>query len=286
LADFRAALDIQTPIHRPDLIPLLDALIDDFHPFAIEQIDSIKQRVYFFATHDRDDANQAIVDFYESSGVTVSPIDIPYDNWAERTQKGLCAIRISGIVVAPPWDIPDYQSDSTSIVIQPSMGFGTGHHASTRVCLRALQALSLTNKSVLDIGTGSGVLAIAAAKLGSPTVTGIDCDLDALNTALSNVTLNKVSHLVRLSHDDIRKTDKLDSVSVVVANISAALVCEYTEEILQTVKGNGRLIVGGFTVSEESRVSQTLELHGALASRHMEDEWLALTFAIKSTRKD
>ena len=286
MADFRAALDIQTPTHRPDLIPLLDALIDDFNPFAIEQIDRIKQRVYFFATRDRDNANQAIVDSYESLGVTVSPIDVPYDNWAERAQEGLCAVRISGIVVAPPWDIPDHQSGSTLIVIQPSMGFGTGHHASTRVCLRALQALSLTNRSVLDIGTGSGVLAIAAAKLGSPTVTGIESDLDALDTALGNITLNKVSHLVRLSHDDIRKADKLDSASVVVANISAALVCEHAEEILRTVEANGSLVVGGFTESEESRVRQALEPHGVLTSRHMEDEWLALTFSMKSARKD
>ena len=94
MADSRAALDVQTPTHRPDLIPLLDALIDDFHPFAIEQIDATKQRVYFFSARDRDNANQAIVDSYESLGVTVSLIDVPYDNWAERDQEGLCAIRI------------------------------------------------------------------------------------------------------------------------------------------------------------------------------------------------
>jgi ribosomal protein L11 methyltransferase len=286
LADSRAALDVQTPTHRPDLIPLLDALIDDFHPFAIEQIDATKQRVYFFSARDRDNANQAIVDSYESLGVTVSLIDVPYDNWAERAQEGLCAIRISEIVVAPPWDIPDNQNNSTLIIIQPSMGFGTGHHASTRVCLRALQTLSLTNRTVLDIGTGSGVLAIAAAKLGSPAVIGIDSDLDALDTAQGNVTLNEVSHLVRLGHYDIRKADKLDSASVVVANISAALFCEHTEAILQTVKTSGSLVVGGFTESEESKVSQTLEPHGMLASRHMEDEWLALTFTMESLRKD
>ena len=138
----------------------------------------------------------------------------------------------------------------------------------------------------MDIGTGSGVLAIAAAKLGSPAVLGIDSDLDALDTAQGNVTLNEVSHLVRLGHYDIRKTDKLDSASVVVANISAALFCEHTEAILQTVKTPGSLVVGGFTESEESRVSQTLEPHGMLASRHTEDEWLALTFAMESLRKD
>src|SRR5262249_54665488 len=167
---------------------LIAALVDDFSPTAIEPRDA-DVRVFFASAGDRDAAGRALASRFD-----VASTEVCDDDWARRSQEDLRPVTVGLLTVfpSPPARTADRQSSGPRhpIVIEPSMGFGTGHHATTRLCLDALQSIDLAGREVLDVGTGSGVLAIASALLGAARATGIDSDADAIRSARENLSLN------------------------------------------------------------------------------------------------
>src|SRR5829696_6267444 len=137
---------------------------------------------------DRDRVAAAIHEAIPS--LAIESVDLPDEDWAARSQQSLKAVHAGRFIVAPPWDLPAEDVAATVIVIEPSMGFGTGHHATTRMCLRLLSEIDVADATVLDLGTGSGVLSMAAALMGARSVVGIDIDQDAINSAETSARLN------------------------------------------------------------------------------------------------
>jgi ribosomal protein L11 methyltransferase len=177
---------------------------------AIDEPSEDQWRIFFGDGSDRD---AALATLHERlPGLRADPLDVADENWAARSQESLRAVQVGRIIVAPPWDAP------ITLVIRPSMGFGTGHHATTRLCLAALQRISLDRCTVLDVGAGSGVLAIAASRLGAEEVTGIDDDQDAIQSAWDNLSLNP-SAQVTLIVGDLRSTE-LVPADVILANLT------------------------------------------------------------------
>ena len=267
---------------------LLLAFVDDFAPTAIEERDETT-RVFFATVAERDRAFTAIVSRFDAA-----VIDIPDEDWARRSQENLQPLTVGRITVAPPWaaspapdpaprpvpqsPAPSLQKIASSlcIVIEPSMGFGTGHHATTRLCLAALQAIDLTDAVALDVGTGSGVLAIAADRLGAARVYGIDCDADAIQSARENLTRNPQAARVTFDVADV-STAALPLAAVVTANLTSALLIRSASTLAATVAPGGSLIVSGLLAHERADVVAAYAPTPVVWERE-EDGWVGLTF--------
>lgn len=245
---------------------LLQADLLDFDVEAIDESAPDGWRIFFRNAASRD---QALAHVRRSfPDVTATPLAIADEDWAARSQAGLKAIRAGSIVVAPPWDVP------LTIVIQPSMGFGTGHHATTRQCLMALQRLEVKGRDVLDVGTGSGVLAIAASRLGAASVQAFDDDADAIHAAWENLALNPGA-VVTMLVGDLRTLD-LDPAHIVLANITGALLIASAARLLALVASRGHLILSGFQTHEGHDVVAAFT-GATVVARYEEDGWVALT---------
>ena len=238
---------------------LIHATLASHNVAAIDEPSDDQWRIFFSSAGDRDAALAALRDRFPA--LRVDPLDVADENWAARSQESLRAVQIGRVIVTPPWDAP------ITIVIRPSRGFGTGHHATTRLCLAALQQISLDRCTVLDVGTGSAVLAIAASRLGAEDVTGIDEDQDAIQSAWDNLSLNP-SAQVTLIVGDLRSTE-LVAADIVVANLTGGLLIQSAERLRKLTKAHGRLILSGFTADEERDV---LAAFGAFSVEHRGEE--------------
>lgn len=287
------ALHIRFPAPPADsgLLDRLAAVLDDHDPIAIDEgawapdagdSPPVRWVVHFADAGARDRAAAVVGRAFAADGLRVASIDVPDEAWAERSQAALRAVRIGDLVIAPPWDVPDAPAASV-VVITPSMGFGTGHHATTRLCLASLQALDLRGRSVLDLGTGSGVLAIAAVKRGAARAVGLDCDPDALASARDNVAANGVGERVALCRADLAELAGADlaPADVVVANLTAGVLARYADAIRALAAPGGTLVLSGLTADQAGAIAAAFEADGVrrLVSRQTEDEWVALVLA-------
>jgi ribosomal protein L11 methyltransferase len=253
------ALDVRGPLI--DDTGLLLAAIDHCSPTALEEHAS-GIRIFFATAAARDDAADVIATLCRAtpSGsrlrVTWERVDVSDDDWAERSQQNLPPVTVGCVTIFadPQSSIVNHQS-SISLIIPPSMAFGTGHHATTRLCLAALQTIDLTGRFVLDVGTGSGVLALAAAALGAAGVLGIDNDADALAVAGENLIRNPHVRGVEFRHEDLRHLTGAEA-DVVVANLTGALIASASGALLAALRPGGHLVVSGVLADEFESVAR------------------------------
>ncbi len=283
----------------PDGVVTENRMLDTF---SLESLDEPSTRTVtaFFAADEALEGKIADVNSYLKEtgpsfpGFLFREPTISYikeEDWSTSWKSNFKPARIGKrLVVKPTWE--EYPDNPGDIIMEldPGMAFGTGTHPTTRLCMEALESIRFREGAfsdipgdgllnVLDVGTGSGILAITAARLGSAHVCAIDIDSRALEVARENIELNGVEMQVNIYDTPIAAIH--GRYDVVVANILAEDLVKMAPELVKRVEGGGFLILSGILTEKEKSVLEGFSLPGiSLAEIKREDEWSCLTYRL------
>ena len=260
------------------------ALLSDFPIVAIHEDDLTHPQAWtahFADAAGRQRAAESLAAAAEFSRLAVQAIEVEDEDWARRTQADLPAIQVGRVLVCPPWDVRTPAApDEVAVLIEPSRGFGTGHHQSTRLCLVLLQNRNLAGQTMIDVGTGSGVLAVAAAKLGAAYVAALDLDPDAIENARENIAANGVENVVDAHVEDFTTASRAPA-DIVTANLTGTLLARHAAQLKPLARPAGLVITAGFTHDEKHMVEDAFAPDFAITESAEEDGWWA--FALTRT---
>jgi ribosomal protein L11 methyltransferase len=213
----------------------------------------------------------------------IKTASLPEQDWSENWKRFFKPVQVTPrFVVKPPWSKMRLRKGQSSIDIIPGMAFGTGTHATTLLSIQALEeTIKKKGLCVLDVGTGSGILSIFAAKLGAKEVWGIDTDGVAVENARENVEKNRVSDIVRTRKGSIGNLHK--KFDVVVANIDLKSLRRMRKPLLSHLKKGGFLILSGILEQGKERIRRHYLETGLLRRIKVtqQGEWVCLTFKKK-----
>lgn len=208
--------------------------------------------------------------------VTVQEVD--EEDWATAWKKYYHPVKISNrFTIVPTWE--EYERVSTDeliIELDPGMAFGTGTHPTTVMCLQALEKTVQPKCSLIDVGTGSGVLSIGAAKLGATSIHALDLDEVAVKSAKENIALNKVEDVVQVTHGNLLDNVK-EQTDIVVANILAEIIMTFTNDAYSIVKDGGLFITSGIIAAKKEDVRSSLQQAGfEIDEIMMMEDWVTI----------
>ncbi|MEG0269489.1 MAG: 50S ribosomal protein L11 methyltransferase [Clostridia bacterium] len=201
------------------------------------------------------------------------------EDWSEVWKKFYKPFRVgTKLVVKPTWEPFERKQGDLVIELDPGMAFGTGTHETTFMCMQLLERHLTQGMRVMDVGTGSGILAIAAAKLGAKEVLAIDIDPDAVKVAKENITLNHVNENVRVVVGDLVKSEAMPC-ELAVANIVADAICMLAGPLTRHLVPHGLLLCSGIIREREQDVLVAAKAAGyQQVDRIEKGEWVALCF--------
>ena len=207
---------------------------------------------------------------------TVTANMVNEEDWENNWKKYYKPIKVGEkIVIKPIWE--DYSKNPEEIIVEldPGMAFGTGTHETTRMCIKALERHVNSDSTVFDIGTGSGILSIAAAKLGAKKTIGVDLDPVAVESAKQNVSYNDLNN-IEIVYGDLMEVVK-GKANIVIANIMADIIMFLTEQVKEFIVEGGYFISSGIILSKKDEVINKLTQCGfKIEEINIEGEWVCI----------
>jgi ribosomal protein L11 methyltransferase len=254
---------------NPDDYPEEGVIIKAYLPvnsFLGETVEEIKQAINNLLLYDIDIGKNKI---------TISEIN--EEEWATAWKKYYNPVKISEkFTIVPTWEVYEpVSSDELIIELDPGMAFGTGTHPTTVMCIQALEKYVKPGDTVIDVGTGSGILSIAAAMLGAKSVRALDLDPVAVDSAKLNVKLNKVQHIVTVSQNNL--LDHIDErANIIVANILAEIILRFVDDAYRLLEKDGYFITSGIIQAKKQEVKDGLTAAGFVIEETLVmEDWVA-----------
>jgi ribosomal protein L11 methyltransferase len=230
-----------------------------------EKIDFIKEKIHGLPRYDLD---------IRDTEVEINTIE--ETDWNQEWKKHFKPFPVGkNFLIKPSWEEIDEDTERKIIEIDPGMAFGTGTHATTLMCLEALENYLKEEDLVYDIGTGSGILAIAAGKLGANSI-GIDIDEDSVRTAKDNVKLNKCADNVKIIKGNLLNK-AMDKADIIISNIIADAIINMSGNLNKFLKDSGIFIASGILENKKEEVVQALKANKfEILETSVMDEWLCI----------
>ncbi|SDM20136.1 50S ribosomal protein L11 methyltransferase [Bacillus sp. OK048] len=256
---------------NPDDYPEEGVIVKAYLPvnsFLGETVDAIKESINNLIIHNID---------IGLNEVTISEVN--EEEWATAWKKYYHPVKISErFTIVPTWEIyTPVSSDELIIELDPGMAFGTGTHPTTVMCIQALERSVQTGDRVIDVGTGSGVLSIAAAMLGAEDVRAFDLDEVAVTSARLNIKLNKVNDKVTTKQNNLLDGVEENSADVIVANILAEVILRFTDDVARILKPGGLFIASGIIQQKKDMVKEALISTGfEITETILMEDWVAI----------
>jgi ribosomal protein L11 methyltransferase len=226
-----------------------------------------------------EDTERALWHFQAFGLGRVGPLEVRTvddGEWADAWREHYVAQRIGRVVIVPSWADEPIAPGEVSIVMDPGMAFGTGLHPTTRGCLAMLQELSPMPRGVLDVGSGSGILGLAALRLGAERVDAVDLDPESVRATLQNAARNDLAGRVH-AREGTLDVEPAERYALVLANLVAAVLIDLAPRLAAHVTREGVLIAGGIIEPRATAVVDALGDAGLIVGERRDDgEWVSL----------
>ncbi|KAA0226212.1 MAG: Ribosomal protein L11 methyltransferase [Fimbriimonadales bacterium] len=265
----------------PDWSPVHEVFAEHGCPATVEQDAPPQMSAYVYHSADSDVLIRCLERELRAYGAhEVTTEKVPEENW-EESWKQFFHIRRVGrrILICPTWEVDRLTATEEDVVIllDPGQAFGTGDHPTTRMCLSLLEDVMTPGVSVLDIGSGSGILSIAAKKLGAARVLALDTDQAAVDASVANAARNECEVECRRAEDTLSVSEPFD---VVVSNIISAVLMRIAHDVHSVLRPGGLWIVSGIIRDNWQDVQVAAEACGFRTSKTVEEDgWVSCLFS-------
>lgn len=269
----KLVIQISDKYQEPLIAELFDLGFDGFEQRDNQVVTYILKKDFGISDRERIDTLLAA---YPGDGFIESEEVVSNQNWNQQWEETIKAQTVGRFFIKPTWSKETVPEDKILLEIDPKMSFGTGYHETTRLILELLPNIIADNDFVIDAGTGTGILSIAAIKLGAGKAFAFDIDEWSISNTKENILLNRVEQYVEVKKGSSEVLSEQDKADIVLANIERNTILDIFPDLDSVLKKGGAMVLSGLLEKDRSSILPVLENTYHIVDIPQENEWIAI----------